>query len=256
MAFAIFAGGSMSGWLLAVYYLFLFFVLNFYFIWLESRSRGSTPGKKRVGIRVMDAHAGNLTLGAIVTRNLMRQVEVFLPLAIVFNRAQFWPGASGIATLGVTAWIFVLLGLPRFNRLRMRAGDMLAGTIVVYAPKVRLLSDLHAKQAASKKRVTSAEVETGGSPPTARFVFSETQLDAYGAYELQVLEDVLRKNKRHVNREEVLGAVAERIAEKIAWTSPLKRRDRHEFLLAYYSALRAHLERKMLMGRHKKDKHS
>jgi hypothetical protein len=65
--------------------------------------------------------------------------------------------------------------------------------------------------------------------------------------ELHVLEDVLRKRQS-----KVMADVAARIRNKIAWigTEP-----DHDFLSAYYAALRGRLETRLLFGRRRKDKY-
>jgi uncharacterized RDD family membrane protein YckC len=68
---------------LAAGFVAFFLLRNFYFTWFECRWHGTTPGKRAVGLRVIDAHGGILTAEAVFARNLMREVEVFLPLVAV-----------------------------------------------------------------------------------------------------------------------------------------------------------------------------
>ena len=83
----------------------------------------------------------------------------------------------------------------------------------------------------------------------AVLVQTQAQIDAYGAKELHVLEDVLRQRDRKTMR-----AVAARIARKIDWTHG-EIDDDHDFLSAYYAALRKRLEARLLMGVRRRDKH-
>jgi hypothetical protein len=53
---------------------------------------------------------------------------------------------------------------------------------------------------------------------------------------------------------EIRGQVADRIREKIGWEGP-PAGDR-AFLNAFYAALRAHLERKMVVGKRRENKRS
>ena len=48
-------------------------------------------------------------------------------------------GGWALVMLGAVAWIGALLALPFFNRDRLRAGDIIAGTWVVETPKSALL---------------------------------------------------------------------------------------------------------------------
>jgi len=138
--------------------------------------------------------------------------------------------------------VFVLL--PLFNRDRLRAGDIVAGTWVVYAPKAALLPDM---------ATATAPAEGGVSDAPAPYVFTVAQLDAYGIYELQTLESVLRQDGANVaaTRE----AVCERIRAKIGWPEAAAPVDADRFLGAFYAALRARLENRMLLGHRREDKH-
>jgi hypothetical protein len=127
--------------------------------------------------------------------------------------------------------LFILL--PLFNRQRLRPGDMIAGTMVVMLPRRVLLDDL--------------------AEHKARFAFAESQLRAYGAFELQVLEELLRrgpsKDGERLHRE-----VLDKICRKIGWTTPVPESETAQFLRDFYSAERAYLEREQLYGRPKASK--
>ncbi len=226
-----------GGWLLAFLLLISFFIRAFYFSYFEIRWQGRTPGKRIVGLKVVDRFGGPLTPEAILTRNFMREVEVFLPLSILLTSAI--GGASYFANLLLTIWVCIFMFMPLFNRDALRAGDMVAGTWVIRAPKEVLLPDL----AASADQEDEEET----------YRFTHDQLRIYGIKELQVLEDVLRHDSPHA--EEMQIQVAERIRKKIGWGSQsFPTRDTAEFLEAFYRALRRHLEQRMLFGHKKKSK--
>jgi uncharacterized RDD family membrane protein YckC len=222
------SGGTVAGiiWLLG------FFVLrNFYFTLFECGRRAATPGKRLMGLRVVARDGAALTTDAVVARNAMRELELYMPVMFLFSRGSdidAWIILAGIVWCG----IFVLF--PFFNRDRLRAGDLIAGTWVLKAPRQVLLPDL-----------------TVDRPATADLIFAFTtaQLDAYGVKELQVLEQVLRRND-----ESAIKAVAEQIRVKIAWSRRTNESDK-EFLDAYYGSLRRRLEQRLLFGKRKRDKH-
>ncbi len=85
------------------------------------------------------------------------------------------------------------------------------------------------------------------------FPFSRAQLEIYGIYELQTLEEVLRQKGPQSG--ETRREVARRIQNKIAWEGA-EDADPERFLKAFYAALRAHLETRMLFGERRKDKHA
>jgi len=83
--------------------------------------------------------------------------------------------------------------------------------------------------------------------PGDGYRFGEAELSVYGEYELQVLERVLRDG-----RQEAIVEVAETICRKIGWSAG--RGDERAFLEAFYTQLRARLERGMRFGKRKADK--
>jgi uncharacterized RDD family membrane protein YckC len=204
-----------------------FLLRNFYFIWFEMRPGSATPGKRRMGLRVVARDGGRLTADAVFARNAMRELEVFLPLSFLFARGQ---GVDGVL-IGLGAiWSGVFVVFPLFNRDRLRLGDLAAGTMVVRAPKRVLRPDLAA---------------AAGTPAIS---FTQGQLDAYGVKELHVLEGVLRHRDR-----KTMAEVARRIRGKIGWEGSGDLGD-EAFLSLYYAALRGRLESRMLFGHRRKDK--
>jgi uncharacterized RDD family membrane protein YckC len=213
----------------------VFLVRTFYFALFELTWQGQTPGKRRVGIRAVDARGGPLRAEAIIARNLTREVEIFLPLLALSGGEWLFPGAPGLARLGAVAWLLVFGFLPVLNRDRLRVGDLVAGTVVVRQPRAILLEDLTRRPPARE-----------ASP----LRFTDAQLDVYGIYELQTLEQVLRRGA--TGRAGVLEAVAGKIRAKIGWTEP---GPAEPFLEAFYAALRGRLERRMLLGKRRESKH-
>jgi uncharacterized RDD family membrane protein YckC len=220
----------------------LMFVLRvFYFAGFELAWNGRTPGKRMTSLRVINRRGGPLTPAAVIGRNLMREVELFLPLSLALaGDAAIAAGPwTWIATL---TWVGVLAALPLFNRDRLRAGDMVAGTWVVAEPKPVLLPDLAA--------VRSAVYAAAGPD----YVFTAQQLVVYGVKELQVLEDVLRSSGQGTSA--LQGDVARRIVRKIGYVHPDGRSAFNEraFLEAFYAAQRRRLEAELAFGRRRRDK--
>ena len=221
-------------WIIAV---FLF--RNAYFLYFELGDRAATWGKRAVGIRVAARDGGRLTAEAVIARNIVRDIELFLPLVFLTSGE-----ASGSMT-DLTAWagflwVLMFLLFPLFNRDRLRGGDVIAGTWVIRNVK---------KNLGGIVAPTTAEAGTDGAAPAARYQFSDADLSVYGEYELQTLENVLR-----AGQEDSLEKVAVSICQKIGWEPGSG--DERAFLEAYYTALRARLERSMRFGKRRKDKHS
>jgi uncharacterized RDD family membrane protein YckC len=118
--------GLSAGVSLAVFAAFL--IRNLYMIHFELVWRGATPGKRLMGIKVIDRHGGPLLPGAVIARNLTREIEYFLPVGLLSAGAA--RGAPWLA-LCLGLWFLLFTLLPLFNRQRLRAGDLIAGTMVV-----------------------------------------------------------------------------------------------------------------------------
>ena len=221
------------GWQIAgaVAQVLIFFVRNFYFIFFEIGRKAATPGKRALGLRVADRRGGRLTANAVIARNFLRELEFFLPLTVLFSFTV--DGVASWINWLLLLWCAVFVLFPLFNKDKLRIGDLVAGTMVIHAPKVRLLKD-----------IASVEPVSGGA-----IVFSTEQLDVYGIHELHVLEDVLRQST-----DEIKESVANRIAKKIGHT-PQTGETALAFLEAYYAALRRRLEQRMLFGDRKEDKY-
>ena len=224
-------GGKQTVPIIAIFWLLTIFVLrNFWFILFEMGPRGATPGKRWMGLRVIARGGGRLEASSVVARNLLRDVELFLPLGFMIE--QISGGTidfvSGLLGFG---WTMLFLFFPLFNKDRLRAGDLLAGTWVIRAERRDAGHDL------LDRTVTD----------TKRFAFTDEQLAAYGNYELQTLERVLRDDSG-----QSLALVAETIRTKIGWPFEY---DDHAFLSAYYAAVRTRLEKGMLFGKKRLDKY-
>jgi hypothetical protein len=167
-----------------------------------------------------------------VARNLTREVEVYLPLGLYLTLS---PTQGGWMTLSYLAWVAIVSALPLFNRDRLRAGDLIAGTMVISLPRRVLLAELAQMQ--------------------DRFVFTRRQLETYGTFELHVLEEVLRRpesrDTQHIRQE-----VCRKICEKIGWPESPPPEDAQAFLQAFYTAERSFLEKEQLFGKFRADKTS
>ena len=223
--------GGNAGPVMVILWLLGFFLLrNGYFILMEMRPRAATFGKRLTGLRVVARNGGRLTADAVIARNLMREIEFYLPLSFLSYRAAEGSAGTAMTLIGLL-WACLFLFFPLFNKDRLRVGDLLAGTWVISAPKRKLGIDLLARP----------EAEAEG------YSFTDEQLEAYGIYELQTLEQVLRQGNG-----DSLGAVSYTIRNKLGIGEV---ESDVVFLNAYYEALRQRLERRLLFGRRRADKH-
>jgi len=220
----------------------VFLARNAYFLFFELGSRSATWGKRIVGIRVAARDGGRLTADAIIARNLVRDIEMFLPL-IFMTSGGVQGQLSDFAAMAGTIWVAVFLLFPLLNKDRLRCGDLIAGTWVVQSKR----TSLGALVASASG--TSMLDHDKSSPLNGNYQFSDAELSVYGEYELQMLEQVLRSDNQ-----DALETVCNSICVKIGWNPGSG--DERAFLEAYYTQLRARLERNMRFGNRRADKFS
>jgi uncharacterized RDD family membrane protein YckC len=85
-----------------------------YHVYYEAGRRAATPGKRRMGLKVVAESGGPATTGAIMLRNLARVADAM--------------------PFGYFTGVICCLFTRRFQRL----GDLVAGTVVVYADPAAL----------------------------------------------------------------------------------------------------------------------
>lgn len=224
------ATGAKQGEVLLILWLLGGFLLrNGWFVLWELGGRGATPGKRLLGLRVVARDGARLTGGAVVARNAMREIEVFLPLSFLAERTA-QGAADTFLTVFSLSWTGIFLFFPLFNRDRLRVGDLVAGTWVVQTAKAKLGDELAAAVDRPRRHFTPAA------------------LDLYGVYELQTLESVLRGAQA-----DAVATVAAVIRRKAGMADD---GDDWGFLNDYYAALCARLEGGLMIGRRRADKHA
>lgn len=226
---------ELIGWLLFL------FVRAPYYVATELAWNGQTLGKRAARLRVVAVDGRTLRPWSVAVRNIMKELEVFVPGTALFMSP--WLGPVGALVL--VAWIALLLAFPLTNRRRQRLGDMIAGTCVIRQPRAVLMPDLGA----------------GAAPADARFTFLPHQLDHYGAFELQTLERVLHVDTRRMGRAEAarhrstLVEIAGKIRARIDHADRVDEADVPDFLEAFYSEQRRYLEGRRLFGDAREDKY-
>jgi uncharacterized RDD family membrane protein YckC len=227
IAFAFMAVPGAEKFLLVLWLLGFFLLRNGWFSLFEMGSRGATPGKRLMGLRVVARDGARLTGAAVIARNAMREIEVFLPLSFLGQQTAQGTADTFLVVFALT-WSGIFLFFPLFNRDRLRVGDLVAGTWVVRTGKADLSADLV------------------GSAYRPRRTFPEAALSLYGIYELQTLEQVLRNEQP-----DAVITVARTIREKAGLPDD---GDDYSFLSDYYAALCARLEAGMMVGRRRESK--
>lgn len=222
---------------------FFFGVRHGYFLFFETHWQGATPGKRLMNLKVVSRDGGGLSIDAIIARNLMRDMELFIPLVAVANPAQFFGRAPAWLLIPASLWLLAMMLMPLLSRERTRLGDLVGGTLVVRVPKASLLAD----EAGRDSLIP-------GAPSDATLGFTPAQLAIYGERELETLADLLREVERGNASDADLTVVALTIAGKVGFVGSAPSREPHRFLRRFYRAQRAHLEGKLLMGKRKGSK--
>ncbi|HCI91021.1 MAG TPA: RDD family protein [Verrucomicrobiales bacterium] len=106
MLFSLIVGGNVAQGLSM---LIMFVLVFFYYVVFEAGKRGASPGKRVMGLRVVDTSGAPITFGQSFIRNMLRFAD-----------------GMPIPTYG-----FGLLS-TLMNRRFQRLGDLLANTVVVY----------------------------------------------------------------------------------------------------------------------------
>ena len=102
------SGNASASWLWAVVVLIIFLINWGYYVFFEGLGKGSTPGKRRMGIRVIRQDGLPIGLREAALRNLVRAADMVPPPS------------------------YILGGLVmHFDQWGRRLGDMVAGTYVV-----------------------------------------------------------------------------------------------------------------------------
>lgn len=229
------ANSGFAAFIVVVSIIFIFLVRNYYFLVFELGPRGATWGKRIVGIRVAARDGGRLAPEAVIARNLLREVEIFLPLQFLITLAVQGNNSTFTLLAGML-WVLIFSLFLLFNRDRLRCGDLLAGTWVVLAPRDKLT-----------EVVAPQDGMVAAARNTADYRFSDAELAIYGEYELQALEQVLRDGSEESER-----TVYVAICTKLGWECGAG--DERAFLENYYTQLRQRLESGMRFGKRRADK--
>lgn len=221
----------------------LFLVRHFYFVVFEVFWHGATPGKRLMNLRVISRDGSGLSVDAVVTRNLVRDIELFVPLTLLAVPEQVFGGVPSWLWIPAALWMIVIALLPLLTRERTRAGDLAGGTVVVHVPRAALLAD------------EAARISLAPASPLADTIdLTAEQLAIYGEKELEVLADLIRSIDEGRASEGDQARIAQTIATKIGYDGLEPHFEPTRFLTTFYKLQRAALEKRLLFGKRKASK--
>jgi uncharacterized RDD family membrane protein YckC len=204
-------------------------------LWLFVAALLPLAGKERL-------RCGDLVAGTLVVQ---APVAVLLPdLATLAAPAG---RGAGRGTLGAGGGISARAGAGGAGGARAGAGGggLPPGVASPYAPEPAWAATAPVRAVTAAPAAAAA---AAAGAPEADVAFSREQLDIYGIHELQVLEDLLRREADGAMSYEVLEEVAAKIKAKIGWPAERRQMPAVPWLRAFYRAQRARLEQKLLFG--------
>jgi len=185
-------------WSAAILILFYFFLYFGYFAFFEIIWNGQTPGKRKLGIRVIKDSGRPLTPAESIGRNLMRIVD-WLP-----------------------AMYAVGLACAFFTQGNKRLGDLVVGSIVVRETSLRDLNPVSPASASSAPPLPPVYGHLGARQLTPEeFQLIESFLGRRTALEptvrFRMADEVLRRIMPKLNLPSGLSLSAEKILEALSY---------------------------------------
>lgn len=226
-ACALVLGFPLHDWTLVV--IVGFGLRHTYFVVFHRLWQGATPGKRLMGLRLMDREGEAIETRRLFARSLATDAELFA-IALTVAAALEDPVAP-VRTWLLVGWTLVLLAWPVFNAHRQRLADRVAHTVVIRVPKPESISE---------------EADWGSAlefTPEQLSIYDETRLDALA----QLLRQLVVTQEDDARR--LADRVAHTIADKIGLEPDAIGDDPEHFLRAFYGAQRTHLERQRLHGK-------
>ena len=175
-----------------------FVIISFYHLIFEFLWNGQTPGKRRIGIRVVQSNGMPMTTSSLLIRNLVRLFD-FLPL-------------------GYGVGLLVLFSTKHTQRL----GDLAARTIVVYErPRLNL------NTIQENLKVDYLHISRYDLIPT------NIQIGNLDQNDRRNIINYLQRRSQLTNREQVAIMVAQPIAERMGIPGSVNSLNRAEMFLEY-----------------------
>jgi uncharacterized RDD family membrane protein YckC len=173
-------GGSAGSWGIAALALIQFCIVTFYHLFFEFLWNGQTPGKRWIGIRVIQSNGLPLTTSGAIIRNLLRLFD-------------FLPVLYGVGLIALFA-----------TKNTQRLGDLAAKTIVVRERRQITLESVKENFTVQYKYITRI----------TRLPYY-VQIDKLDQNDRREVVSYLQRRKEMINQEYVVGIMAQKIANKM-----------------------------------------
>lgn len=169
-----------STWELALLSLVQFAIILFYHLFFELIWNGQTPGKRRLGLRVVQANGLPVTTSSVIIRNLVRLFDFFPAFYVI-----------GMFMLFVT-------------KHSQRLGDLAARTVVIREKKQLKLDNI-------RENLTVQYVHINRLSPLPPNI----QIGALTQTDRRDIVNYLQRRAQIARREYLVGPLAQQIAKKM-----------------------------------------
>lgn len=204
LASAFRTASTVEAWYFAVAGILSFALIWGYYIYFEMRWNGQSPGKRKIGIRVLRHDGTPIAFTESAIRNLVRVVD-------------FLPFAYGIGVVSM----FI-------NQQACRLGDLSAGTLVVHDREAIALTSL--RQTPTSTMMTPFEASVRAWP-----------LDRLNNDDLRVAQNLLQRRYELVNAPALARPILARLIAKIGVEDETYRQ--YDVLFVISTIVRAYSER-------------
>lgn len=203
-------GSEISAWVYAVLGMIAFIFYWGYYIFFEIFWNGQSPGKRRVGIRVIRTDGTPITLSESLIRNLTRAVD-------------FLPAAYGIGI--ITMFI---------DKQSRRLGDLAAGTIVVHDRAPISIQSLSVKRSVNLGMQGLTKVSLDGFP-----------IERLTNDDLSLIEDFLIRRDQLTHRESLAIQILNTLHQRLGLPLPtISRLEAEDTLVAIMQGIHKRQEEK------------
>ena len=127
------SSGDLEGWTLAALIIIVFAIFSFYHLFFEFLWNGQTPGKRRFGLRVVQANGMPATTAGLLIRNFVRWID-------------FLPFFFGVGLISLFA-----------TQQTQRLGDLAARTVVIREQEQVTLKNIKESYAVRYALITRSE---------------------------------------------------------------------------------------------------
>jgi uncharacterized RDD family membrane protein YckC len=202
--------GSATAWVAAIFGVISFVFYSGYYVLFDLFWNGQSPGKRRVGIRVIRTDGTPITISESLIRNLVRIVD-------------FLPAMYGVGVIAM----FI-------DKQSRRLGDLAAGTLVVHDRAAISIQSLSVKHTSNLRLQSFKKIDLDGFP-----------VERLSNNDLGLIEDFLGRRNQLTHRNTLAVQIVNTLHTRLGLPpSSIDRFDAEDFLIAIMKELQNRDEEK------------